>query len=387
MADKNLLFFIHGIGQQRDGWVDADDGPVMALEKAMRLYECFPAGTTLRDVVDVVEVRYDDIFDEQIQRWTDQVKGLPVGGPGTDWVAKLQEFWTRANADKKTFTDFGGDVILYRGFDLLARSVRLRVNKILLAEIYKRHLDSLGSGKRAPEITVVAHSMGTAVTYDSLFSLFSGSWFAQGDEVLAQAKMTDEQKAMFAQALKDIESPAGTSVPVRLNALFMIANTSRLLSRWDAAQVNAILKPGAATRSFYNVNHALDPVGRVQPFQIPSHWNKSRARNITVTHLHQENIHALSHYLANPAVHGRLFSAVLGEERGFTQACFDRALELADTPEWKALGGTLATKAQGEIDKVRKKLEEIAAVLDQKDLFGLIERLDEFNRRVIGGAA
>jgi hypothetical protein len=386
MADRNLLFFVHGIGRQSDGWIDAPDGPVPALEQAMGLYECFAPGMKLRDVADVVEVRYDDIFDEQIQRWTDQVKGLPPVGPGADWVGKLQEFWTKANGDGKTFTDFGGDVILYRGFDLIARSVRLRVNRILLAEIYKRHVESLASGKRAPEITVVAHSMGTAVTYDSLYSLFTGSWFAQGDEVLAHAKMTDEQKTNFAAALKDIESPAGTAVPVRLNALMMVSNTSSLLSRWDAARVNAILKPGAATRFFYNVNHTLDPVGKVKPFQIPSDWNKSRARNVSVSHLHQENIHALSHYLANPAVHGRLFGALLGEEKGFTQACFDRAMDLATTPEWTGVGGALAAKAGDEVAKLRKKLEEIAGAVGQDDVFGLIGKLDAFTRRVIGGA-
>jgi hypothetical protein len=358
---------------------------VPILEKAMGLYECFPAGTRLRDVVDVVEIRYDDIFDQQIQRWTDQVKGLPVGGPGTDWVARLQQFWNRANSDHKTFTDFGGDVILYRGFDLLARSVRLRVNKILLAELFKRHLESLASGGRAPEITVVAHSMGAAVAYDSLYALFTGSWFAQGDEVLAQAAMTDEQKALFKAAMKDIESPGGTEVPVRLNALMMISNTARLLTRWNTAQADPILKPGAATRFFYNVNHALDPVGRLKPFRIPSDWPKSRARNIELRHLHQENVHGLSHYLANPAVHGRLFSTILGEERGFSQACFDRAMDLAATPEWTGLGGALAGKAQGEIDRLRAKLQEIAGTVGQEDVFGLVERLDAFNRRVIGG--
>jgi hypothetical protein len=133
MAQKKLLFFIHGIGRHAENWVDGEDGPVPALERAMALYpDCFPAGARLRDFVDVVEIRYDDIFDDQIKRWSDQVKDLPVGGPGTNWVGKLQELWSKANGEQKKFTDSGGDVILYRGFDLIARSVRLRINKILV---------------------------------------------------------------------------------------------------------------------------------------------------------------------------------------------------------------------------------------------------------------
>lgn len=260
MAKKNLVFFIHGIGRHPKGWIDADDGPIKALEAALALYpDCFSAVKELRDLVDVVEVRYDDIFDDQIQRWTDQVKDLPPVGPGALWAEKLQEIWTRAQNDHKTFTDYGGDVILYRGFDLIARSIRLRVNKIIVGEIYKRHKESLESGETAPEVGIVTHSMGAAVVYDSLYSLFTGSWFAQGDELLVSENVTAEQKKHFQELLDEINAPGSkATVPVRLDMLMMLSNTCSLLTRWDVSKVNEVLKPGAGTRTFFNVNHALD---------------------------------------------------------------------------------------------------------------------------------
>lgn len=386
MAKKNLLFLIHGIGPHGEGWIDAEDGPVPALERAMKLYECFAPGARLRDHADVVEVRYNDIFQEQIQRWTDQVKDLPVGGPGTDWVARLQQLWARANGSGRTFTEYGGDLVLYRGFDLIARSVRLRVNEILLSEIYRRHRLSLESGETSPDITIVAHSMGTAVVYDALYSLFTGSWFAQGDEMSGLGSLTDEQRAHYTEMLARMKAEgAGFQVPVRLHALMMLSNTAGLLTRWDPADVNAVLKPGAATRFFYNVNHTLDPVGKVKPFRIPADWMKSRARDVAISHLHQPNVHAMGHYLANPAVNGRLFSALLADKGVFTEQCFARALALAKTPEWTGLGGEMAAKAQAESDRIREKLVEISSVGGDEDLFGLVRRFEALSRRVIGG--
>jgi hypothetical protein len=386
MAKKNLIFFIHGIGRHPKGWIDADDGPVKALEAAMALYpDCFSGVKELRDLVDVVEVRYDDIFDDQIERWTDQVKDLPPVGPGAAWVEKLQEIWTRAQNDQKTFTDYGGDVILYCGFDVLARSIRLRVNKIILGEIYKRHKESLKSGETAPDVGIVAHSMGAAVVYDSLYSLFTGSWFAQGDELLASENVTAKQKKHFHEILDEINAPGSkTTVPVRLDMLMMLSNTSSLLTRWDVSQVNDKLGPGAGTRTFLNVNHVLDPIGRLKRFKISSEWDSLLAIDIEPQHLHERNIHAMRHYLSHPAVHGRLFARMIGKAGRFTGLCQTAAIETKPQDAlWTGIGGELKDMVEAEVQKLRNKLAEVSTLEDENDVFGLVKRYEAFFRRIL----
>lgn len=390
MAKKNLLFFIHGIGRHPEGWIDEPDGPVATLDQALARYpECFPAGSKLRDFVDVVEVRYDDIFDDQIKRWSDQVKDLPTAGPGAGWVEGLQSFWAHANGDQKTFADFGGDVILYRGFDLLARSVRLRVNKIIVGEIFRHHKDSLASGATAPDIGIVAHSLGTAVAYDALNALFTSTWFAQGDELLSNDTLTDAQRRHFEEMFADIkDKDSPSNVPVRLDMLMMLSNTASLLTRCDANAVNALLQPGAATRCFFNVNHELDPVGQLRRYRIPSDWDPTFGVEITPRHLHQENVHAMSHYLSHPAVHGRVFARMIGKERGFKASCQTAALKtLPQQPEWIGVGGALKGKAEAEIARLRQKLQEVIGIVDDNDVFGLVKRYDAFAQRILGGVA
>lgn len=388
MAKKNLLFLVHGIGGHTEDWIDVPGGPVATLEQAMSLYpDCFPAGSKLRDFVDVIGIRYDDIFDEQIARWTDQVKDLPVAGPGTDWLKGLQAFWSKANGDRAKFTAFGGDVILYKGFDLLARSVRLRFNKILVGEVFKRHQESLQSGETAPDVGIVAHSMGTVVAYDSLYSLFTGTWFSQDDELLANSSLTPEQREHFQSLQKRIKDAGTTGVPVRLDTLMMLANTSTLLTRWPINEVNALLRPGAATRMFYNINHELDPVGKLKRFAIPADWDPDFAVDIELKHLHKENVHGMSHYLSHPAVHGRLFARLIGKERGFTTACQNAAIRtLAKTPPWTGLGGDLKDRAAQEVQKLRSKLVDISTLGDDNDVFGLVKRFDAFTSRLLGDA-
>lgn len=389
MAKRNLLFFVHGIGRHSQDWLDAPNGPVAVLDHAMTLYpDCFPAGSKFRDFVDVVSIRYDDIFDDQIKRWSDQVKDLPLAGPGDGWVEGLQKFWERANGDRKLFAECGGDCILYRGFDLLARSVRLRFNKILMGEIFRRHQESLASGETAPDVGIVAHSMGTAVAYDALYSLFTGSWFAQNDELLADETLTPEQRAHFQQLHEEIVAGGGVhNIPVRLDMLMMLANTSGLLTRWSASDVNALLKPGAATRMFYNLRHELDPVGKLKRFVIPAEWDPDAAVDIELKHLHQENVHALTHYLSHPAVHGRIFARMIGKERGFSGACQTAATRTKPRePQWTGLGGELKDKAAAKIQDLRTKLTDISVLGDDNDVLGLVKRFDAFTQRLLGDA-
>jgi len=57
-------------------------------------------------------------------------------GPGSsrgniDWIGEVQSLLDSLGGDRKEYADYGGDVLLYAGFDLVARAVRLRVASVL----------------------------------------------------------------------------------------------------------------------------------------------------------------------------------------------------------------------------------------------------------------
>jgi hypothetical protein len=138
---KNVLFFVHGIGVHKIGWINEPDGPVAALNAAMDLYPACFAGKELSDYLDLVEIRYDDIFDTVLKTWQNLGNSLPANG-GFDWTGEVQSLLQSVNGNRETFVRYGGDVLLYCGFDLVARAVRLRVSAIIATKIYQAWLEA-----------------------------------------------------------------------------------------------------------------------------------------------------------------------------------------------------------------------------------------------------
>ena len=65
---KNVIFFVHGVGRHTKGWSRIEGGPIHALVEASKQYDCFN-GLKLENLVDLVEIRYDDIFDQHLDQW------------------------------------------------------------------------------------------------------------------------------------------------------------------------------------------------------------------------------------------------------------------------------------------------------------------------------
>ncbi|HEX6295708.1 MAG TPA: hypothetical protein VFZ74_03960 [Burkholderiales bacterium] len=362
---KNVLFLIHGVGRQPVNWSAT---ALAALEEAMRLYPaCFPAGKKLEDYVDIAEIRYDDIFDHILDQWAQLANSLPQAA-GFDWVDEIGKLLKKAGDERTVFARYGGDVLLYCGFALVARAVRLRVNSVIATRIADAVARSEGGDP--PKFAVLAHSLGSAIAQDSLHQLVTGDWLAERSAV----------KARLPGAAPAADAPDAT-FPAGLHALFLVSDTSPLLHQ--AATLYSHLRTATGSfecKSVCVVGHDFDPICHAgRKFIRPAPAPRSSIASVRVRHFHQEGIHDLAHYLSHPGVHAPLFAALIPD---FSIACFESARQLAATAEWQGLGGKLKDRLEADREALEQKLR---GMVTRRPSIQALRRIFEAYARKIEG--
>ena len=192
---------------------------------------------------DFVPVTYDDIFVELVTQWQETAGEIAPFADrlGAGQVARVAGWLADADSTQDSIAAHAIDVLLYRGFSLVADAVRDRVLKVIT-----EHLTA------DSDWVVIAHSLGTAVAHDALDKLWRNS-FGQGEPLTGNP--------IFRQA----------------KAVVMIANLSRLLQSdrevltgsW--VQPGHLGQPGRMGLRYLNINHRLDPLTRAHPFD-PTDW-------------------------------------------------------------------------------------------------------------------
>lgn len=280
---KRVVFVIHGIGRHEEGWSKAFSTGFGTLLGALEADEDFDPEPLLQALEQTVfiEITYDDIYRRSVnvmlQRDADLIAGLRVAG-----LNRLATLLT-TDADEAHFVrDNIFDVLVYRAM----REHRAMTRKHVLQQIH-RAVDEHGTDEL--EYSVVAHSMGTAVAHDALHEMAT-----------------------------EPGSPLRHGLTFAIKNLVMIANTSALLrSDYDPAQslVRPFIGPNdpGYVNYYWNFSHRYDPVAQIYSYQryMKDHSPK-RFTFATIDHVQAKNIHALTHYLNDPGVHMRLFSAVYG---------------------------------------------------------------------------
>jgi hypothetical protein len=377
----NVLFLIHGIGRHGTGW---SGDPIAALDEAMKLYpECFAPGKKLADYVLPVEIRYDDIFDSVLERWKQLAGSLPAPAGAFKWTAEVTRLLKQAGDDGNLFARYGGDVLLYCGFALVARAARLRVNSVIASTMYRAHAEALGQ-PNPPKFAVLAHSMGTAVAQDALYQLATGNWLVERKQLeaalpdlVANANLSARQASDLAATLQGLREDPSRSIPVMLNALFLIADTSPLLHTAKALYSEWRNSWGAYDcAAVWAASHELDPVSIVGagPAGTVARADKNP---IAVRHFHRRNIHDFAHYLSHPAVHAEIFARMIPD---FSGACYDKARALAASAAWTGFGGELA----GAPDAAREQLKAALrrAVPLERSMQKLRETVENYFRAI-----
>lgn len=296
---QHLVFLIHGMGEHKKGWsADAQ----AALKTA---YEQYPnlASTPFDNAYTFHEITYDYLFEDIRDAWqgeADAVKERLVAmGVSSGLIHTLTRLAQSGTGDG-FFRTHILDVIFYRFFPTVRDPVRIHVAKAItekLNEVRRTSTDAI-------KWSVIAHSLGTAVAHDTLHLMF------------------EEPATANRPGMPDIEALSVRNFSPHV--YMACANVSRILSKGNEIPVyhsrcRPALTPGrdAILRYFLNAWNMFDPFTRPSRFE-PSHdWldartqaaRHARYQDIKITEVRQKNVHALDHYLENPAVHVPFFRA------------------------------------------------------------------------------
>ena len=371
---KNVIFFVHGVGRHAKGWSRIEGGPIHALVEASKQYDCFN-GLKLENLVDLVEIRYDDIFDQHLEQWANLASTLKTSPVSSASFTKVVDLLSDVNNDKNLFAQYGGDVLLYTAFDLIARRVRLRVNAIISNKITSALKAAKDKPGPNPEFCIVGHSLGTTIVHDCLHQLASNDWLPKGDLVIDDVSMTAKEKENLKALLQNPANNPYAPGNFIWDSVFMVSNTSRLLHRTNKNPYNSLVQPGGTLRYFINVDHELDPISKVKSFKIPSHWDRSRAFNIKVDHIHQANVHGYEHYLKRPAVHRPLFRTMIPQ---FTNSCNDQARVLEQNFPRYAGDFDVASKRAA----LKNKLEKLKTDFASESIAKYRELFKQFSNKI-----
>ena len=342
-----ILFVVHGMGSHPPGWAqDIRD----KLDQVASAYAAFKQSAFSRQV-QIIEIRYDGVFEQYIEQW--QADADKLAQWSADEKAPLPKIvaWLKKplppdeEAAKNFMWATALDPVLYRGFSLVRDQVRATV----IAQIVSGLTKNMVGG--AVEASVLAHSLGTAVTHDALATL--GKEPYQGNESFAAARFAFE-------------------------SIFMLADVCQLgpAALRDIDPLGSVVKPtsaGAAgstyCQTFLNATHRWDPFVLCGPF-TPANWGAGYLPIGPLEHFHQANVHGFTHYIDHPAVHVPIINGTLGypavtvKEEQDAIAKYPAILNQACSSEIKMLKQKADDVAQnsGDLETLAIKIAEFFAV-------------------------
>lgn len=323
MPQKPVVIVIHGMGKHAEGAFKKEFvGAANTLLKQFGSH----AHATVEDLADVYEINYDGFFDGLRQQMADAAKpvdevigGLDLSGfPGL--VSRLVNLEAKYGEDEFFYTHLL-DVFFYSTF--MGERVRVDVAN-QFAKIMARHPDQ--------PVTIVAHSLGTAVIHDTLAKLYRGE-FDVYDNV-----------------------PSLDVITHRLQGIWMVANVSRLVNMvsnmFDPYATR--VKPSAegCANKLRNVHHQLDPFALIRSFAPPDDGSwispedyRYNFRDIETSAVRVLNTHSFPEYIENPRVGTRLLQELF---EGFRPDRDDRE-KVQDTFNQSTLEGAFE-QVKDEVD-------------------------------------
>ncbi|MDX2507903.1 MAG: hypothetical protein QNL62_26005 [Gammaproteobacteria bacterium] len=345
MANKHVIFLVHGMGNYTNGWSD----PAQNIIKDK--YKKFPQISWLKfnRFYEFVEIIYDDEFEALRKQWERMSEGLGTAlqsqGINAGLVKKLNKLAGVTNKDKFINTHIV-DVLLYR----FARQTASAVRDSIRVQI----LDKLKSLNSSEPISwsIIAHSLGTAVIHDALHGLYTDALDISG------------------QQLGNVTRP---------HMLMMVANVSRILQS-DVKVYQSVVRPGApenahAVRHYINARHEWDPFPMPKAFRPKPDWptlsirERGFYKEIVTNAIEDKNIHSLEHYLKNPLVHTALFNALS-----------DRSA-IDDASIKSAHSNYVAKTPLGKFEETVQQLKEFQ-LGEEEDLAKVIKVWAEFKDKV-----
>jgi hypothetical protein len=373
MPQKDVVIFVHGIGQHAAGWSqDERDGPVPAIKTAALDYpHVFPESDPAENRIEFLDVRYDDILDCIRSQWHELARDLASGALPQVSEERLDELTNEipgfvasiadATDEDAWYATHAADAVMYAGFPLIRQVVRYGVAAQLANIVAERLPEDV---REKPGFTIVAHSLGTAVAYDAIQLMGTTNWLAHLDQLPGGLTAAD---LAFIRSKFGTNPFAATIAPV-FDSLIMVANVTGVLCRNPSPHSDrSVVRPkfsGGFPRSithYLSFDHILDPVTKISPFTLPPSWSLAIAQGTAeehrdLRHVYDANIHGFAHYLRHPRLHARIFWRALAsseaERERFTWQDVLAADARVGQGDFSNFGGPLAD------DVLRDRLEQ-----------------------------
>lgn len=342
----NLLFLVHGMGEYTPGW-SAD---IVAKLNAMAAqYPAFQSGRPeFEKHLTIQEITYDQVFSDRVDSWKNDASQLDAWAKASGQSLPKVVGWLRSPLPADAtgfFWTTAIDPLLYRGFRLVRDDVRAQVCDQVVSGLEK----ALAHG--ATTVTVLSHSLGTAVMHDSLHMIAQGY---KGNDVLSAKSFA-------------------------VNNIFMVADICLLASKLvaDIDYFESFVRPSSAggahttyCQYFVNIWHRFDPFVLAGPFR-PTTWGPGYVPIGPLEHFHNANVHGFTHYLDHPLVHVPLINAALGVKP-------DGTLPISASDQQKVLDNYPVTPAQGCDVQIEQLKASALAVANATDLEETVIAIAEF---------
>lgn len=337
---KKYVLCVHGIGKHTNDWIATPDDGISFKDNLSKIWDIYAKSNsrnTFDNEVELIPIHYDDeivkIFTEWVKN-ADKVKAELQTAPTildqVDWFVDALDKASAANADDDFRFTHLMDLILFAGIQSIQDRLVVYVGKQIAD-----HINKIRAGGKPAEISLIAHSMGTAMMHKVIQDLFTES----------------AQTAFGTQTLRG---------DFKFKNITMVANCGFALSRERKSFYSGVVRPsitageGCCT-TWINVGHRLDPVARFMPFDPHSEpkWldpfiaAKGWYSNITLNSISSRNIHSLNHYFRDPELHIR-----------FLNLAFD--FDYIDDQKLKdAINTFQQSTFQGQLKSLKVKLEQL----------------------------
>ena len=355
---RHQIFLVHGMGQFERGW---SSSTADLLNKVFGDYEVGKA-LGLSDSFEYAEITYSAVFEKWREQWrkdaADLAGKLKSGGLEASIADDLGDVAQSASGDGFLRTHVL-DVLFWRFIRQMAEEVTLEV----LTQMDK-HLDKFG--KQPVRYSVICHSLGTSVMYESL-----------------HAGLTDSQPLLSSRLPDNFVAVSNCA------RLLWVKVADFYTSRMGPSPLN---HKGMCNR-FLDFGHELDPVWQVKPFfepgvLPPASWFPNPSAQNAFLHaeipeddIQDANVHSLSHYLSHPLVHIPLIESFVGEVGAIPDS--ERQAALA---RWRdgRLDAQLRAKAKKKLKALGKpaedKWKEITATIQKlRDSIASLKKADGEN--------
>jgi hypothetical protein len=280
---KFTLFLVHGIGIHQDpSWANET---IDMLEVAWQR-DVSINGDSLKfsDHIDVIPISYDEVFEDYLDDFSDLSKAVFTDALdlGADEKQQLSNTLAEHKVNDRHFVwSYLVDVILYK-----MPLVREQVNALVAKQLYQR----ISQGSTSDNFGVIAHSLGTRVINDTLQRIRTeeasqGNFYQQGYKLKFLIQISDVTDLFGLPLHKDKYPPRN-------------------------------VYPRGTFDYFRTITNRFDPIARMIPTRL-DHWPEGRDsekylgrhiyKDILVEHVHETNVHGLTHYMLHPEVTDEIF--------------------------------------------------------------------------------